>query len=170
MGELEALLVQFVLLDWVYHMLLDPQDFSILFYDVTWGGFWNGAKHFFDISVWSRKNREFLGIKDILKGWHLLEKPFKVKSSLIDELNILVSNGLLWREHWKWNSWPSLVQFLVKLVEFIVSSIALPHALGVRSLALIDDVTAFVLGVSALETLFWAVINQFILLIKDVII
>ena len=131
MRELKAMLVESVLLDWVHHVLLDVQEVTVLFDDFSGGSFWDSSEHFFDVTIWASENREFLGIKDIFEGRHLLEKSLQVKSSFVNELDVFISYCFLWGKHWKWNSWPSLGQFLIKLVEFIVSAIALPHAFGV---------------------------------------
>jgi hypothetical protein len=131
MREFLALLVKLVLDYGVVHVFLDSQDLTILGHGVSRRAFWDRSKQFFDVSVWTREDYEFLRIQDAVESRHFLEESLKVKPSLIDKLDVFVSYGLLWWQHWQRNTWPSLFELLVQLVELIVSSITLPHALAI---------------------------------------
>jgi len=131
MREFQALLIKFVLGYGVVHVFFDSKHLAKLGHDVCGGAFWDSSEHFFDVSVWTREDYEFLGIKDEIESRHFLEESLKIKPPLIDKLDIFVSYSLLWWQHRKRDTWPSLLKSLVQLIELIESPVPLPHALAV---------------------------------------
>lgn len=149
-------------------MILDFKGLSELVHDLLRRLLRGLAEQLVDVSSGSGENLEFDSVDHEGKLRHFLQEPLQVEPSLVDELDVFVADGLLGRQQRDWDAWPFGLESLVKLEEFVESSLAFPDARGVRALAGVSDVTILVLRVDALELLLDGLLHQLVVLVEHV--
>lgn len=104
--KLFAFLIKLVFLNQVVHVLF---NFETLLHsiDSLWPShFWHGREQLINITLWPGKILELSRIKDEVKSGQFLQEPLEIESPLINELDIFVTDCLLWWQGWNWNCWP----------------------------------------------------------------
>ncbi len=75
----------------------------------------------------------------------------QVECTVLQEKNVLVTNGFLFRQHWNRYAREAAAEHFPEEVEVAVASFAFPHALFVLTAHVVYDVTTLVLGTANAE-------------------
>lgn len=172
MLELFAGQVEFVLLQRIVHMVLDLESSTHTLNDVRDERLAQSVKSTIDVTIRPREGHELRRVDDVAESRHFLQEPLEVEAALVNELKILVAesffDGVLRRQEREWDTRPPELQFLAEFEKLVVASIALPHALGVATLAFVDNMPTAVLRMRAGETLLIRSLNKLVALVENV--
>ncbi len=142
-GKLGHHVVKALLVREVIVALLDISDIVKRFNQFTSAGSNESIKHLLEVaSAGSREDLHLLGVDEIVVAGTLAEEPLEVEFTLIDKLDFLVADCLLWGQLWNQKSRESLLKPFVQSVEVIEAANAVPRSLLVNTLHMIDDVRA----------------------------